>query len=226
MDNNNVKIFLTKENIKDALEFVDADGDTWYRNVEYEWRHRRMDGYTDYDMITFLDYKWMNGAYVTKWKPGCDPKAPLATQQSNGKWVKGYVTVKGDIPPVGTVLWINETTHFRATSPTEVVDTGWVVVKEAPPEENPWRRVVVEVCGNGDDAVVILPTGRAAYKQNDWKELTPSAIAKYATPAPDRKHLKGLLDALCSAVEDAPMPRIQECFNAVLDYVCPEQKKC
>ena len=201
------RVLLTAENIKDADEFVDGEGDVCVRRANGFWSWGGdIDAVASDARIMEREWPYMRGAYVTRWKPGREPKAPSAT-----KWVKGYVTQAGDNlgdgpAPIGTVLsdgaviqTVSCTVHF--------FPAGWVVVREAPqpPAKEPWRRVVVEVRGKGHDARVRIVGDR------DGAGLYADAIAAYATPAPDRAKVREMLDGYACG-------RVTE--DAFLDYVC------
>lgn len=199
------KVLLTAENIKDADEFVDAEGAKWWRNESFwvpEWRRSNTD--TDETIASCLRKAFMRGAYVTRWKPGREPKAP----QSLNAFRLGAVVSSDDVPPRGTVV-SNGSCHVECTGGGRISHsvTPWVVVREAPPPpaEEPWRRVVVEVRGKGHDARVRIVGDR------DGAGLYADAIAAYATPAPDRAKVREMLDGYACG-------RVTE--DAFLDYVC------
>lgn len=124
------------------------------------------------------------------------------------KWKKGYVTTDGEIAPRGTILCNG--TIIRAASGADFPGSGWVVVREAP--EAKWRRVVVEVRGEGEHAELRLSDGGVF---DDGTPVYPSVIAEHATPAPDREKVNELARTYRSAsVFQA------EALSVLLDYVC------
>jgi len=159
------------------------------------------------------------GTYVVEFLSGRKPPAEK-TKKKPEKWVLGYVTAAGDVPPRGTVLHNGECVYRANIDDAVLQQAGWVVVKVAqqvaPKEpERVWRKVMLEASGTGLDARVRFPDGGVF----DSKEpVYPSTIADYAAPLPprpSRAQLEALLDAYSRVGRVAEVQK-----KAILDLCC------